>query len=253
MKIADILASSLLFLLIPALTGQEKLTLEAGDGLQITADKYFLNDTLPWILMFHHSGSSRGEFREIAPRFNMLGYNGLAVDLRHGREANFIFNETARAAREGNFRDDMQDALADVVAALKWAEIQNETPVILLGSSYSASLVLMVAKKSPRAGAVIAFSPGEFFGTGSMVREKVTGLEKPVFIAATARERPYTSELSSGIDEKHKTLFSPSGCSGAHGARALWESEECSDEYWLALLLFFNNLKNKYARQHSET
>ncbi len=242
MKIAGILVSVLLALSTPASTGQERLTLEADDGLQITADKYFLNDTLPWILMFHQAGSSRGEFREIAPKLNMLGYNGLAVDLRHGREANFIINETARAARDGNFRYDMQEAVADIIAALKWAEMQNENPVVLLGSSYSASLVLIVAKKGRRAGAVIAFSPGEFFGPGGVVREKVKGLERPVFIAATEQELPYAAELTSGIAERHKTLFSPSGCSGVHGARALWETEECSKEYWLALLLFINNL-----------
>ncbi len=234
----------LVIISVRALPGQQRVTLEASDGLIVVADSYLVNDTLPWVLMYHQSGSSRGEFREIAPRFNTLGYNALAVDLRNGREVNFIINETARAARDGNFRNSMQEAFSDVIASIQWAEQQNEKPLILLGSSYSASLALMAAGKSSHIKAVIAFSPGEFFGQRKFVQESLKGLEKPVFIAATERERSYATTLVSEIAGIYKTIFSPARCAGVHGARALWETEECNDEYWLALLLFLNNLKS---------
>ncbi len=223
---------------------QQKIVLDAADGLAVVADSYFVNDTLPWILMFHQAGSSRGEFRDVAPKFNLLGYNGLAVDLRHGREVNFVANETARAARDGNFSNNVHDAVNDMVAAVRWAEGKNDKPVILLGSSFSASLALMVAKERLCTGAVLAFSPGEFLGPPGVVQEAITGLRKPVFIAATQTELPYVTELTSGIGDEFKTLFSPSGGTGVHGARALWEDASSSNEYWLAVLLFIDKIKN---------
>ena len=244
MKIAGILVSVLLALSTPASTGQERLTLEADDGLQITADKYFLNDTLPWILMFHQAGSSRGEFREIAPKLTMLGYNALAVDLRHGKEINYVPNETYMAARRGNFPGAMSDARKDISAAIEWIAGRSDFPVILLGSSFSASLAMILAKNNPHAAAVIAFSPGEFFGHPDLVQNAVRNLDVPVFLASTKREYPYITELSSGISSENKYIFTPSGHQGVHGARALWETEECSQEYWLGLLMFFNNLSN---------
>ncbi|TVR75321.1 MAG: hypothetical protein EA408_00510 [Marinilabiliales bacterium] len=242
--------TSIVFIILFIICGresfaQQKIVLDAADGLAVVADSYFVNDTLPWILMFHQSGSSRGEFREVAPKFNLLGYNGLAVDLRHGREVNFVANETARAARDGNFSNSVHDAVKDMVAAVSWAEAKNDNPVILLGSSFSASLALMVAKERNRTGAVLAFSPGEFLGPPGVVQEAIAGLQKPVFIAATRTELPYVTELASGIGDEFKTFFSPAEGAGVHGARALWEAEPSSNEYWLAVLLFIDRIKNR--------
>jgi hypothetical protein len=30
---------------------------------------------------------------------------------------------------------------------------------------------------------------------------------------------------------------------GEHGSKALWDENESKDEYWLALLFFFNSIK----------
>lgn len=223
---------------------QKKISFLADDGLKVTADEYFVTDTLPWILMFHQSASSRGEFREIAPKLNMLGYNGLAVDLRHGKEINFVANETNQAARRNNYSMSMKDASKDIAAAIKWVAGRSETPCILFGSSFSASLAMIKAKENIPANAVIAFSPGEFFGHPGVVKKAVENLKIPVFIAATKQEYPFVTELSSGIDAEKKTIFSPSTNTGTHGARALWESEECNQEYWLSLLMFLNRINN---------
>lgn len=224
---------------------QTRVTFMAGDGLGVVADEYFVHDSLPWILMFHQSGSSRGEFRDIAPRLNMLGYNGLAVDLRHGKESNFVANETSQAAQAGNFSQTMQDAMADMIAAIEWARLRSGQNVILFGSSFSASLAMIIARNNPHTAAVIAFSPGEFFGPPDLVQNAVRSLDIPVFLTATKREYPYVTELSSGISAEKKMIFSPSENQGVHGARALWGSEECSPEYWLGLILFIHHIKNR--------
>lgn len=215
---------------------------KAEDGLGVVADKYFTSDSLPWVLMFHQAGSSRGEFRDIAPKITKLGYNCLAVDLRHGREINFIPNETAIAAQSGNYSSEMQDAITDMNAAADWVAERSNKQVILFGSSFSASLAMISAVNNSRVKAVISFSPGEFFGHPEIVQNAVAGLEIPLFIASTRREYPYVTELSSGISNRYKTIFSPAETSGTHGAKALWESSEHNQEYWLALLLFFNRI-----------
>lgn len=223
---------------------QKKVSFRASDGLMVTADEYFLTDSLPWILMFHQSASSRGEFREIAPKLTRLGYNGLAVDLRHGREMNFINNETNQAALKNNYSVSMKDARHDINAAINWVAGRSELPYILFGSSFSASLAMIAAKENSLPNAVIAFSPGEFFGHPEIVKNAVRNLDIPVFIAATKQEFPYVTELSSGIGLDNKTIFTPSEITGTHGARALWESEEGSQEYWLSLLIFLNRINN---------
>jgi hypothetical protein len=43
------------------------------------------------------------------------------------------------------------------------------------------------------------------------------------------------------IPEDSYTFFRPEN-PGVHGARALWQENPSKDEYWLALLLFINNL-----------
>jgi dienelactone hydrolase len=178
---------------------QTRVNFSSGDGLNVVADKYFVNDTLPWILMFHQSGSSRGEFREIAPKLIRLGYNALAVDLRHGKEINYVPNETSIAAQVKNLPRTMTDARMDMLAAMEWVKGQSDKPFILFGSSYSASLAMILARDNPVTSAVVAFSPGEFFGAPNLVRNAVRNLDVPVFLASTRREYPYITELSSGI------------------------------------------------------
>jgi pimeloyl-ACP methyl ester carboxylesterase len=233
--------------LLPAyitLNAQTRVSFSSGDGLSVVADKYFVHDTLPWILMFHQSGSSRGEFREIAPKLIRLGYNALAVDLRHGKEINFVANETTIAAQVKNLPRTMTDARMDMLAAMEWTKVQSDKPFILFGSSYSASLAMILARDNPGTSSVIAFSPGEFFGAPNLVRNAVRNLDVPVFLASTRREYPYITELSSGIGADKKIIFTPSESQGTHGAKALWESEPGNKEYWLSLLMFFNRIQN---------
>ncbi len=231
---------------------QTILNFRADDGLEVVADKYFVSDTLPWILMFHQAGSSRGEFREIAPKLCRLGYNGLAVDLRHGKEINFVSNETAVTAQADNYPRTMADAMTDMEAAVGWVTGRSDKPAVLFGSSFSASLALILATDNPAAGAVIAFSPGEFFGRPDLVQNAVSNLEIPVFLASTKREYPYVKELCSGIANEYKTLFTPAETDGTHGARALWESEESSREYWLGLLMFFKRIRELQPANNTE-
>ena len=220
---------------------KEKVTFQSEDGLTITADQYEINEEYPFIIMFHQAGSSRGEFNEIAVKIMKLRYNCLAVDLRSGDNSNFVKNETAVSARDSSKSTQFLDTQQDIRAAINYAFQQNPKEVILLGSSYSASLVMLEGMQNPKVGAVIAFSPGEYFGDDLRMEDALSGYSKPLFVAATQRELPYVEQMMIQLPEDGYTLFQPES-EGVHGAKALWEDNSSKDEYWLALLLFINNL-----------
>jgi len=221
---------------------KEKVSFTSGDSVQIVADRYIINEEFPYILLFHQAGSSRGEFNEIAGRILKLRYNCLAVDLRSGDNSNYVRNETAQNAREQNLPANFLDARQDIRAAIDYAWDLNPKELILLGSSYSASLVMLEGMDNQNVKAIIAFSPGEYFGDELRMEESLDSLSKPLFIAVTEREEPYVKQMMGNIPEDAYTLFRPEK-PGTHGAKALWENNVSKDEYWLALLLFINNLK----------
>jgi dienelactone hydrolase len=220
---------------------KEKVTFPSEDGIEITADKYLANEEYPYIVLFHQAGSSRGEFRDIAEKFMKLRYNCLAVDLRSGDNANFVNNETASRARGEGKSVNFLDARGDIVAAIDYAYGLNSKEVILLGSSYSASLALLEGLNHPKVSAIIAFSPGEYFGKDLRLEDNLKTCPKPLFVAVTQREQPYVKQMLAAFSEEDYTLFQPDTL-GVHGARALWDDNPGKDEYWLALLMFVNNL-----------
>jgi dienelactone hydrolase len=236
----SLLSGMLLSLLLLQGT-KEKVSFLSGDGLEITADNYLANEEYPYILLFHQAGSSRGEFRDIAEKFLKLRYNCLAVDLRSGDNANFVNNETASRARETGKSVNFLDALEDVSAAIDYAYDLNSKEVILLGSSYSASLAMLEGLNNPKVQAVIAFSPGEYFGKDLRLEDSLKTCSKPLFVAVTEREQPYVKQMLSALPEDDYTLFQPDTL-GVHGARALLDDNPTKDEYWLALLMFINSL-----------
>jgi pimeloyl-ACP methyl ester carboxylesterase len=236
----SILAVSL-FSLVLLQGKKEKISFPSADGLEITADKYQVSEAYPYILLLHQAGSSRGEFRDIAEKFLKLRYNCLAVDLRSGDNANFVNNETASRARAEGRSVNYLDALGDVQAAIDYAYGLNSREVILLGSSYSASLALLEGLNHPSVQAVIAFSPGEYFGQDLRMEDSLKTCTKPLFVAVTEREQPYVRQMLSAFPEDDFILFQPETL-GVHGASALWDDNPSKDEYWLALLMFINNL-----------
>jgi alpha-beta hydrolase superfamily lysophospholipase len=206
--------------------------------LDITADYYFIGYRKPLIILCHQAGWSRGEYNEIAPKLNAIGYNCLAIDQRSGGEVNGVLNETARQAKNKKLPREYLNAEQDIVAAVKWA--QNKHPVLILwGSSYSASLVLKVAQKQKSIAKVLSFSPGEYFGKALTLKETINELQIPVFITCSKKEISRTQEIVDAIPSNTKTFFKPK-TEGNHGSRALYEKFEDSGDYWFAVEEFLN-------------
>jgi pimeloyl-ACP methyl ester carboxylesterase len=222
--------------------GQEAVHFQAQDGLRIRGDLYLRNHNFPFILLFHQAGSNRSEFYDIAPRLLNLNYNCLAIDLRAGGKSGFTENETAlKALNEGRPKE-MLDARADLLGAISFVQDFNKNPVILFGSSYSASLCLLAAMDDPRVKAVVAFSPGEYFQPRINMAREIAEIGKPLFICGTQAEASYLQEMTNRLTPGSFTLFVPEKGGGEHGTRALTQGGAASDEYWFALMLFFKKV-----------
>lgn len=234
----------LILLSFNPLFSQIQVKFQSTDDLVITADYYPSGNTKDrYVLMFHQGGSSRAEYREIAPKLKNLQYNCLAVDLRVGDELNFVQNETAKRAEAKGLSQNYIDARADIEKAIEYAYNKTNKRVILMGSSYSASLCLLVARFNPKVQGVIAFSPGEFFRPDIILTKHLKIFDKPTFIACSQREQDFAKQITVGLTPENKTIFVPSDGKCPHGAKALWASNPNSREIWLALTMFFNQLK----------
>lgn len=231
-------------LLVSAFTTYQvrTVTFEAADGLEITADEYFLSEAFPYILLFHEQESSRGEFNTIARRLGRMDYNCLAVDLRNGGNSSYVSNETAKLCRERRCATGAEEIAMDMEAAIEYAYSRSGQPVILFGSCANGSLSLIKARDNDRVSAVVALSPGEYFLPSINVQDTIRNLKKPVFITSSKSEYPYVTELASDLDEAYKTLFEPELGQGGRGTRSLTDENRENSEYWLALLLFFKDL-----------
>jgi pimeloyl-ACP methyl ester carboxylesterase len=223
---------------------QTPVSFPSEDGLICTADLYLAkpDKKTPFIVLFHQAGKSRGEYQEIAPRLNQLGFNCLAVDARSGSSTMGVQNETALTAMKAGKPIGYQDALPDLLAALAFArKTYAEGKLIAWGSSYSASLSLHIAGLHPeRLDGVLAFSPGEYFSSGtplSSIAEsstRITGL--PVFITSGTSERSQWEEIFNAIPSPAKTAFLPAGTARSHGSAVLWGN--LGPAYWEAVEAF---------------
>ena len=235
----------LLFVSFTSVNAQQLITFPAQDGLEVSADFYETEEkSNKYLLLFHQAEYSRGEFSQIATRLVKVGFNCIAVDLRYGEEVNFINNETAMRALKGGFDVSMLDSYRDMIAAVQYVKSECDSArIFLLGSSYSASLSLIMAKQRRDIEAVIAFSPGEFFGTELNVEQTLKGMKVPMFVGCLRSEYYYVMQLVSGVVSKNKVIFKPDASEGLHGAKTLWWESKTRDEFWLSLLYFLKDFK----------
>ncbi|MBL7784659.1 MAG: alpha/beta hydrolase [Chitinophagales bacterium] len=219
--------------------GQHTFNFLSKDSLPITGTLYHIAPDLPIILLCHQAGSSKDEYSTIAPRLNELGYNCLAIDQRSGGKKLGGNNPTAIAAQKANKPTDYLSAEQDILAAIDTICNLYHKSVVLLGSSYSASLAMKIGASSPKVKSVIAFSPGEYFSEQSdtYLSQYVRQLKKPLFITSSKSEAEACKTLFNFACSRTKVQFIPSG-EGIHGARALWQQTPNHAEYWDALVDF---------------
>lgn len=223
------------------ITNPKTVTFYASDSVLVTADTYFLKNVPPVILLCHQANYSRGEYMETVKKLNALGYSCMAIDQRAGDEVNDVKNEMAKFANNGFFNVGYTGARRDMEAAIEYLYKENGgKPIVVVGSSYSASLALWMAVSDPRIRAVAAFSPGEYL-KGMHLAKALKKLKKPVFITSSRREVKLVDKLARKIKKKYIVRFKPLG-KGKHGSKALWENNPNHEAYWSAFINFLNNV-----------
>lgn len=204
------------------------------DSLLISADLYEVDEKKPIVLLCHQAGYSRGEYIETAKKLNYLGYSCMAIDQRSGKEVNNTLNETAQRAKDKNLPTNYLDAKIDIEAAINYLyDYNGNQPILLVGSSYSASLAMLLGKDNPKVKAVAAFSPGNYFGQ-LKVSDNINDFNKPVFVTSSKSESIKLTEFVKDMNPKTLSLFVLENKEGIHGSRALWETTDGSNEYWNA-------------------
>ncbi|MCW3835481.1 alpha/beta hydrolase [Sphingomonas canadensis] len=213
----------------------------AADGVRVYGDYLKPQGAKALIVLLHQAGSGQGEYATIAPRLAARGFATLAIDQRAGGDM-FGGNFTVKSlGREGSYLD----ARKDIDAALEWAKSEH-LPVILWGSSYSASLALLVAADNPRdVTAVLAFSPAEYFDGNPSVRDAAAKVKVPVFVtsSADAKEVASAKALVEAVPGQAKRQFVP--VKGAHGSSILIAERdpEGAEAAWDAVFDFLLGLQ----------
>lgn len=247
-KAAGMLRSLALFAtlgLVPPLAGASvPLTLTAADGVKVFAQSYpGPAPSAPVILLFHQAGSGKSEYAPIAPRLAKLGYNVLAIDQRSGGDMYAPSNQTVATLGKS---EPYMDALRDVEAALAWArQTHPSSPVYVWGSSYSASLVFLLAAKHPHdVAAVLAFSPGEYLPDKHAVHAAAQQLRVPVFIdsASDPGEIATARSIASVIPGSRTVVYVPE--KGVHGSSTLRDDADPAGAAanWAAVTAFLASL-----------
>jgi dienelactone hydrolase len=208
--------------LTAAVAAPEAVWLQAEDGVEIRGDLYALEaddkKSAPVILLFHQAGSNRGEYADIAPRLNEMGFHALAIDQRSGGARWGFENETVNKLGEST---KYLAALPDLEAALKWkVDSGYDGTTLVWGSSYSASLVFLLAAGHGQIDGILSFSPGEYLGTRTdEVRKAAKDVSRPVIVLTPADERDRARQVVDAIPGEDKRFVIPD--EAVHGSSML--------------------------------
>jgi alpha-beta hydrolase superfamily lysophospholipase len=214
----------------------EPVQLTAADGVAVYATHSAPEHARALILLFHQAGSGQGEYATIAPRLNAAGYATLTVDARAGGD---LYGGNWTVKKLGHAGDYLS-ARQDLEAALAWAD-QQKLPVILWGSSYSASLVLALAAKHP-VKAVFAFSPGEYFDGKLDVRAEAAKVTSPLFVTSAhdAEEEAAAKAITDASPATLKRQYIARD-GGVHGSSTLNpDKNPASAPVWAAVMAFLD-------------
>ncbi len=222
----------------------QPVKLTAPDGVTVYGTYYPAEQPRAIILLFHQAGSSKDEYVSIAPQLQLAGYSSLAIDQRVG--GGLYGDNQTMAGYKG--KTDYLGALPDLEAALAWGKANaGGKPIILWGSSYSASLVFLVAASKTAEGSVkgvMAFSPGEYFNDKKMVENAAAKVTVPVFVtsANTFEEEQEAKAILSATKSTDRQQFIPKA--GVHGSSTLNASKNPggSDDNWSAVLSFLKRV-----------
>ena len=226
---------------IASVASAEPVQLSAADGVKVHGELWRAPAPRPPVIVaFHQAGSSSAEYTPIAPRLVQAGFTVLAIDQRSGDGAFGGSNKTAAAlGREASY----EQALPDLEAPLAWAKANaNGAPVVVWGSSYSAALVFLLAAAHPGdVSGLVAYSPGEYLGRKSAVRDAARKVDLPVYIdqASSADEVTQSAAILRATKSADRQQL-VSRSRSTHGASTLRSDANPTgaEAHWKAVLDF---------------
>lgn len=229
--------------ILSAQNTKKTITFKAIDDVNVTADLYLTNNlNAPFIILFHQAMFSRGEYLEIAPKLNILGFNCMAVDQRSGLKVNGIINQTHKDAKSKGKSTKYPDTYPDLEAALNFVKKEYAPKTLIVwGSSYSSSLVFILAAKHPEIAGLLSFSSGEYFKfENKTISDWAKEVNCPVFVTSSKKEAKECYVIFKNAGNEKNIQFIPE-VSGFHGSKALWESKSGNETYWFAVKHFLSN------------
>jgi len=212
--------------------GAKPVSVRAEDGVVVYADLHLAGPDrgLPLVVLFHQArASAQAEYGVIVPKLLAAGYHVLAVDQRSGGTHFGGTNRTAAAL--GGAELGYCAAYPDLVAALRYAEAAGlRGKRAVLGSSYSAALVLRLAvEEADAVDAVIACSPASGPPmAGCEPGEWIPQVKQPCLVMRPANEMARDSvreQLAACKDAGLRTFVAEEG---VHGA-SLLDPARCAD------------------------
>jgi alpha-beta hydrolase superfamily lysophospholipase len=234
------LTIGLLGLSLVALAAKEVMY-KAADGVTVYAEyAEAKSKARGLIVLFHQADGSHLEYEQIGPRLNAMGFATLAVDQRSGGS---LFGGPNKTAAGIGKPASYLDALPDLEASVKYARsVLKSDRVIAWGSSYSSALVFLLAAKigNDLAG-VLSFSPDEYLGQPSLVRDAARKVKVPVFITSAGSEVAGAKQIFEAVASQQKVQFVPKGA-GLHGSSVL-ANPLTRAEYWAAVEKFLERYK----------
>ncbi len=219
----------------------KEVSYKAADGVTVYAEfTAAKSKSRGLIVLFHQADGSHLEYEKIAPRLNEMGFATLAVDQRSGGSLFGAPNKTAAGiGKPASYLD----TLPDLEASVKYARADlKSNRVIAWGSSYSSALVfLLAAKLGNDLAGVLSFSPDEYLGQPSLVRDAAKKVRVPVFITSAGSEASAAKQIFDAVASKDKVQFVPKGA-GVHGSSVL-ANPLTKAEYWVAVQQFLGRYK----------
>ena len=212
----------------------ETATTAASDGTRVYAETYFgaLGPEAPLVAMFHQARSNgRGEYAPLAAWLNALGYRAIAFDQRSGGS---LYGAENRTAKEAKGAKGFCDAWPDIEAGVAFAhERAAGAPLVVWGSSYSASLVWRAAAEhADKIDALVAASTA----TGGALDRCGAKAHLPRLAAAPVPALALWPRSESGQAAKLEALLEAAGAqtliveNGVHGSSTLVDDRSGGDK-----------------------
>jgi len=230
----------------PAAVGSfDEVRTTTSDGLEIFGDHYrAAQPAATTVLLFHQAGANaQGEYGSSARRLAEEGFEVFAWDVRGGGDRFDAINRTLAASPSAG-EQSYCAAYPDLQAALQYAVLEGSGgPIFVVGSSYSAALVVrLAAEHGPQLAGVAAFSPASGRMEACAVATWLPRLgDTPLWVAWPEAEtsRPGVIAQAELLAEHGVEVLVVA--EGSHGAMMLDQERSAGDveATWQRLLAFF--------------